>query len=366
MTSRREFLAGAMAGSAALFARNAAAAPQGPKQIKGFCVDFNWGGPKREGWPNAFAAPGVWADASPERHVAWYEALGANVIQTFAVSCNGYAWYKDGPVPPQPGLESDFLTEMVNLGHARNMLVMAYFCAAANTRWGLEHPDLSYDPISDYHIPFTDAYLDYLGGAIEDAVRRTGIDGFMIDWLWNPKPEARKRGWLGSEKQLFEQLTRGRFPDSGEPAPQLMLAYERSALNRCWGRIREAARGRIVWLSCNKLTDPSLAGSPVLRECGWVMNEHPDPSYRMAVHKAVGPHTRLVQCVLGWKEHDTKAFLSAPENRHLDIYGFAAPSENSSLPLDISEYLAKAPESFSNVNDRNIAALARFYRGMKL
>jgi hypothetical protein len=32
----------------------------------------------------------------------------------------------------------------------------------------------------------------------------------------------------------------------------------------------------------------------------------------------------------------------------------------------MSEYLAKPPESFSNVNDRNIAALARFYRGLPL
>ena len=64
-----------------------------------FCVDFNWG----PGGPNGFAKPGLWADADPAKHVAWYEALGANVIQTFAVSCNGYAWYKGGKIPAQPG-----------------------------------------------------------------------------------------------------------------------------------------------------------------------------------------------------------------------------------------------------------------------
>jgi hypothetical protein len=46
--------------------------------IKAFCIDFNWG-PKGI---NGFAGPGVWADASPEEHVRWYEGLGANVIQT--------------------------------------------------------------------------------------------------------------------------------------------------------------------------------------------------------------------------------------------------------------------------------------------
>ena len=66
--------------------------------IKAFCIDFNWG----EGGPNGFAKPGLWAEASPEDHVAWYTALGCNVIQTFAVSCNGYAWYQGGLAPPSP------------------------------------------------------------------------------------------------------------------------------------------------------------------------------------------------------------------------------------------------------------------------
>src|SRR5208337_57289 len=76
-----------------------------PSQIKAFCIDFNWLNGK-------FAPPGHWAEASPAEHVAWYQGLGANVIQTFAVSCNGYAWYKGGPVPAQPGLKHNFLPEV--------------------------------------------------------------------------------------------------------------------------------------------------------------------------------------------------------------------------------------------------------------
>ena len=79
------------------------------KAIKAFCIDFNWG----DGGVAGFARPGLWADASPAEHVAWYSALGCNVIQTFAVSCNGYAWYKGGKVPPQPGLKYDFLPDVV-------------------------------------------------------------------------------------------------------------------------------------------------------------------------------------------------------------------------------------------------------------
>jgi hypothetical protein len=78
-----------------------AAIADGP--IKAFCIDFNWA-PDWAPEGNGFAKPGLWADADQLQHVAWYEQLGCNVIQTFAVSGNGYAWYKGGVVPEQPGL----------------------------------------------------------------------------------------------------------------------------------------------------------------------------------------------------------------------------------------------------------------------
>jgi len=90
--------------------------------IKAYNIDFNWG----EGGLNDFAKPGLWADANPEDHVNWYAALGCNVIQSFAVSCNGYAWYKNGIVPEQPGLKYDFLTEQVKLAHKKNIKVFGY------------------------------------------------------------------------------------------------------------------------------------------------------------------------------------------------------------------------------------------------
>src|SRR6056297_1411708 len=108
--------------------------------IKSYCIDFNWG----PGGAHGFAAPGLWADADPEEHIQWYGDFGCNVVQTFAVSCNGYAWYKNGFVPEQPGLKYDFLPEMVRLGHERGMKVFGYFCAGANNRWEEMHPDLCY------------------------------------------------------------------------------------------------------------------------------------------------------------------------------------------------------------------------------
>jgi len=60
---------------AILSASEPPAPPDAPAlpDIRAFCIDFNWG----PGLPSGFAAPGVWADASPEEHVAWYEASAA-------------------------------------------------------------------------------------------------------------------------------------------------------------------------------------------------------------------------------------------------------------------------------------------------
>jgi hypothetical protein len=60
------------------------------KDIKAYCLDFNWAATGRKRKP--FAAPGTWAGADPAQHLAWYKAMGANVIQTFCVSTNGHAW----------------------------------------------------------------------------------------------------------------------------------------------------------------------------------------------------------------------------------------------------------------------------------
>jgi len=190
---------------------NVPAAPAQIKDIKAYCLDFNWAATGRKRKP--FAAPGTWAGADPAQHVAWYKAMGANVIQTFCVSCNGYAWYKNGVVPEQPKLKYDFLPEVVKLGHKEGMLVFGYFCIASNPRWGQEHPDLSYGTPTTYHLPYTDEYLAYLSAAIGDAVRKTGIDGFMIDWVWQPKRDSTKGMWLECEKKLYAQLTGEAFPE---------------------------------------------------------------------------------------------------------------------------------------------------------
>ena len=327
--------------------------------IKAFCTDFNWG----SGGPNEFAKPGLWADADPAEHVAWYEQLGCNVIQTFAVSCNGYAWYKGGLVPEQPGLKHDFTTQVVKLAHAKQMLVMGYFCIGANTRWGQEHPELSYGIPSAYHILFTDEYLDYLAVAIADALRKTGMDGFMIDWVWCPTDAVRKEAtggrWIDAEKKLYEQLMGKSFPGEEKLMPEDKLAYERKAIDRCWARIHDAANRTnpscVIWLSCNKVRAPAIANSPMLKEVDWMMDEYGTPAAMKAVAPMFGPRTRQLLCSA---KHE---ILSDPAMAAYGIYSFSKPNPDS-LPLPVATYLSQPIESFKG-KDRSIATLARYFTG---
>ena len=229
-------------------------------------------------------------------------------------------------------------------------------------------------PPNSFHIPFTGEYLDFLGRSMEDAILRTGLDGYMIDWVWNPPDKLRENGWLPAEKKLYTELTGKPFPASGRPEAADKLAYERRAIERAWERIR-AARDRanpgcVLWLSCSRLDDPTVVDSRLLRESDWVMNEAPSRALLDKARKMIGPRTRLIQNLVGWPDHDARGFLADPANRKIDFYGFAEPRDTS-LPLSVSEYLGKPVDSFAGkehfaVNDRNTAVLARFYRGLAM
>ena len=339
------------------------AAEQPADAIKAYCIDFNWG----EGGPNGFAPPGMWADADPAQHVAWYKAVGANVIQTFCVSCNGYAWYKNGLVPPQPGLRHDFLTETVRLGHKEGLRVMGYFCAGSNTRWGKEHPDLSYGIPSSPHIPYTDEYLSYLSAAIGDAVRKTGIDGFMVDWLWQPDRASTGGKWLDCEKKLYTELMGQAFPADGKLTEEQDVAYSRAAIARCWDAIHKAAKEAnpncIIWLSNNNPTHPHVVNSKMYKEVDWLMNEAGDLERVKALQPMIGAHTRLITCLANWNGQDPAAIVPAALKENIGLYGFTKPQADSLVPLE--PCLAEPVRNLKG-DARNIAVLARAYHGVSL
>jgi hypothetical protein len=336
-----------------------------PADIRAFNIDFNWG----EGGPNAFAKPGLWADANPEDHIKWYSDLGCNMIQTFAVSCNGYAWYKNGIVPEQPGLQHDFLTEMVRLGHEKNMLVFGYFCAGANTKWGIDHPDLSYGIPANPHIPFTTQYLDYLCASIEDAIRKTKMDGFMVDWIWNPgatmEPYPPLK-WINCEKVMYAELMGKPFPGTDKITPELEQVFRRKAIDRCWKRIRETAKKTdpecLIWLTCCQVTGSDVVGSDMFKEADLLMNEGGDIAGVESLRPMIGQHTHLMTCLANWNRQDAALVVPAAIQANIGLYGFTKPGSNSLLP-PIDLYLSKPVDSFRG-DDRNIAALARAFKGL--
>jgi hypothetical protein len=331
--------------------------------IKAYCIDFNWG----EGGPNGFARPGQWADADPARHVAWYKALGANVMQTFCVSCNGYAWYKNGVVPEQTGLKHDFLTEAVRLGHKDSLRVMGYFCIGSNTRWGKDHPDLSYGIPSSPHLPYTDEYLSYLNAVIRDAVQRTGIDGFMIDWLWQPERKATGGKWLDCEKGLYARLTGQPFPGEDRLTAEQEVAYGRQALDRCWTTIHKAAKEAnpacIIWLSSHSPTHPHVVNSRMYQEIDWLMNEGGDIERVEAVKPMIGKHARLITCLANWNKQDPTTIVPAALQHGIGLYGFTRPQADSLVPL---EPCLTQPVRQLSGDARNLGALSRAYHGVPL
>lgn len=333
--------------------------------VKAYNIDFNWG----EGGPNGFAAPGLWADADPVAHVNWYAELGCNVIQSFAVSCNGYAWYKNGIVPEQPGLVHDFLTEQVKLAHQKNIKVFGYFCAGSNTRWGQENPDYSYGIPSLPHIPYTTKYLDFLCASIEDAIKKTGIDGVFIDWLWNPgavmEPYPPLK-WLPCEQEMYAELTGQPFPGIEKIIPETELQFRRKAIDRTWKRINETVKQTdpecIIWLTCAQLTNRDIAGSDMLKEVDWVLNEAGDTATTASAQAMLGKHTKMVTCLANWNGQDAAVVIPDAIRKNIGLYGFTKPVNGSIMP-PVDYYLSHHPDSLS-ADARNIALLARTYNGL--
>ncbi len=321
------------------------------QRIKSFCIDFNWG-------PEGFAPPGMYTQASPSEHLEWYRQMGVNTIQTFCVSCPGYAWYNSEIAPVQPGMKGEFLKEITALGHQAGMKVMGYFCIGANAYWSQQHPDQTHPLPNSIAIPFTTEYLNYLRAIIPEALTRTGIDGFMIDWVYNashlyPNKEYR---WLDCEKQMYTELFGEPFPGDAVMDEAHINEFNRRATDRCWETIRNAAKSArpdcIIWLTAYDLNHPMIAGSKMLQEVDWLMNEHPDPAKLEAVRQTVGPHTRIIQCVCGWgDQHNAARILQDPHFADVGIYGFAKPDLATTLP----------PEDGSG-NARNIATMRESFR----
>ncbi|MEK6247364.1 MAG: hypothetical protein N2C12_04245, partial [Planctomycetales bacterium] len=277
-----------------------------------------------------------------------------------------YAWYKNGVVPEQPGLKHDFLTEMVKLGHKENMKVMGYFCVAANTRWGQLYPDESYGVPSDGHIPLTKKYNKYLADAIEDALKKTNMDGFMIDWAFHGSIYETDIEWLPCEIEMWAELMDGPFPGQDNVTKDQELEYARRSVDRCWQRIREAAKSAepdcIIWLSLYKLDHPQVANSRILKEVDWLMNEGGTAEELKKTQQKLG-RGNLMNCLAAWNKADPRTVVPASIEAGFGLYGFTKPVMGNLLPSIDDYYLAKDPDELTG-DEANIAMLARAYRGL--
>jgi len=374
-SSRRTFLKSSLlgAGSWVLGASSSTAMnplidPPGPtdekSRIKAFNIDFNWG----EGGAHGFAKPGLWADANPRQQVQWFEDLGGNVIHSFGVSCNGYAWYKNGVIPEQPGLKHDFLPEIVNLAHKKRMKVFAYFCVGANNKWEEDHPEWVYQ-MDGQQIPFINPYIDYLCASIEDVIKKSGVDGIMLDWFYNPgggRDPLPPLRWLPCEEAMYKELMGEPFPGKEQMTPEIELAFRRRSINRAWIRIREVVKGTrpdcLIWLTCYELQSKEIAGSDMLNEVDWLMNEAGDMATTKAVKEIVNPKTRLITCLANWNKQNPTELIPYAVQEGIGLYGFTKPVVGSMMhPVDY--YLSRAIEELEG-DEKNIAALARAYHGL--
>ena len=336
----------------------------GDEPIKAYNIDYNWG----EGGAHGFARPGLWADADPADHVEWYAAMGCNVIQSFAVSCNGYAWYKNGIIPEQPGLQHDFLTEQVRLARQKNMKVFGYFCVGANNKWEEDHPGLCYR-MDGQQIPLTRQYLDYLCASIEDAIRKTDIDGIMLDWFYNPgggRDPLPPLRWLPCEEEMYRELTGEAFPGKDSITEDLALAFRRKAIGRAWNRIRETVKRTkpecIIWLTAYEVESREYEGNTLLKEVDWLMNEAGDSARTQAMKNLVGTHTRLITCLAGWNGQNPLKTVPDALSRGIGLYGFTKPLSGSIMP-PVDYYLSASVDTLKG-DALNIAVLARCFNNL--
>lgn len=179
---------------------------------------------------------------------------------------------------------------MVRLGRKENMQVLAISASAQIQSGEQTTLTLSYGTPHIPHIPFTNAYLDYLGAAIEDAVKKTDMDGFMIDWLWNPGATLEPYlplQWIDCEKVMFSELMNRPFPGKNIHPEEETEFRRKSNCPLLEAHVKEAAKSAkpdcIVWLTCCEVTSKDVIGSTMFKEVDWLMNEAGDMESLTAV-----------------------------------------------------------------------------------
>ena len=252
------------------------------------------------------------------------------------------------------------------MARKENMKVMGYFCVAANLRWGQLYPEESYPMTAMGHLPLTKKYNKYLAGVIKDALEKTDMDGFMIDWLFHGPIHKTDIKWLDCEVEMWGELMDGPFPGKDKVSKAQGMEFARRSVDRCWKVINHAAKSAksdcIIWLTVHNLNHPQIANSDMLKEADWLMNEGGAIKVLKEIRKELG-RGNLINCLAAWNGADPKTVVPASIKAGIGLYGFTRPVKGDLLPSIDDYYLAKDIDELTG-DEANIAMLARAYRGL--
>jgi hypothetical protein len=165
---------------------------------------------------------------------------------------------------------------------------------------------------------------------------------------------------------MFKELMNQPFPGMDKITPEIELQFRRKAIDRCWKRISETVKKTksdcIIWLTSCQLTSRDIAGSDMLKEVDWVLNEAGDIATTESVRSMLGSHTRLVTCLANWNGQYPTIVIPAAIKENVGLYGFTKPVKGSMMP-PVDYYLTNSVDSLKG-DERNIAVLARAYNNL--
>jgi len=172
--------------------------------------------------------------------------------------------------------------------------------------------------------------------------------------------------WIPCEQEMFSELMNKPFPGIEKITPEAELEFRRKAIDRTWKRIKATVEKTdpdcIIWLTCAQLTNRDIAGSDMLKEVDWVLNEAGDIATTISAQSMLGKNTRMVTCLANWNGQDAAVVIPAAIKENVGLYGFTKPVKGSIMP-PLDYYLSVHPDSLKG-DARNIALLARTYNNL--
>ncbi len=147
---------------------------------------------------------------------------------------------------------------------------------------------------------------------------------------------------------MFQELMGKPFPGSENITPDVELEFRRKAIDRTWKRIKETVKKTdpecVIWLTCAQLNSKDIAGSDMLKEVDWVLNEAGDTATTAFARSMIGSKTRMVTCLANWNGQDAAIVIPDAVKKGIGLYGFTKPVAGSIMP-PVNYYLSVHPDS---------------------